>query len=174
MKTFSIVAMLLITCTATAQIPDIKPGDTCQKLRGAYGNESSQEGPAHTWKQGALTIQVLVRPGGPCVAGSVNFIVEPAHTFTTRDGTVLGKDTIAAAALKLKGRIDNTSYIFMRGAGKAYGQIVVPPIASFPFKSTYSWQLAPARIDKLNTTPTLADFTSEPVNFYTLDPPDPQ
>jgi len=174
MRVPAIAAMLLISCAAAAQLPDIKPGYTCEKLRASLGNESSQEGPAHVWKQGTLTIQVLVRPGGPCVAGSVNFIVDPGHTFITRDGIVLGRDTIAAAALKLKGRIDNTSYVFMRGGGKAYGQIVVRPTAAFPYKSTYSWQLNPARTDKLSTTPTLADFTSETVNYFTLDPPDPQ
>ena len=174
MKSLTIAALLLIPCAAAAQLPDIKPGDTCQKLRAAYGNESSQDGPAHVWKQGALTIQVLVRPGGPCVAGSVNFILDPGHTLTTRDGIILGKDTITAAALKLKGRIDNTSYVYIRWGGKAYGQIVVPPVSSFPFKATYSWQLTPARTAKLKAPPTLADFTSEAVNYYTTDTPDPQ
>jgi hypothetical protein len=172
---FLVAGTAAIAGTAAAQnIPDIKPGDTCQKLRATYGAESSQEGPAHVWKQGTLTIQVLVRPGGPCVAGSVNFMVAPGRTVTTRDGIVLGKDTIAAAGLKLKGRIDNTSYVFDLGGGKSFGQIVVPPIASFPFKSTYSWQLNPARTGKLSAPPTLADFTSESATFYTLDPPDPQ
>jgi hypothetical protein len=174
MKPLSVLAICLITCAAAAQLPDIKPGDTCEKLRASYGKEASQEGPAHVWTQGPLTIQVLVRPGGRCVAGSVNFIVEPGHTITTHDGIVLGKETIAAAALKLKGRIDNTSYVFIRGGGKAYGQIVVQPVPAFPFKSTYSWQLNQAAADRLKTTPTIADFTSESVNYYTLDPPDPQ
>ncbi len=173
MRVPAIAALLLIAGSAVAQLPNIKPGDSCEKLRASYGNEASQEGPAHVWKQGTLTIQVLVRPGGPCVAGSVNFIVEPGSVFTTHDGIVLGRDTMAAAAQKLHGRINGDSYIFLRGAGKAYGQIVVPPSPAFPFKSTYSWQLNPARTEKLTTTPTLADFTSEPVNFYTLDPPDP-
>jgi len=174
MKPLSVLAMCVIPCAAAAQLPNIRPGDTCEKLRASYGKEASQEGPAHVWKQGPLTIQVLVRPGGPCVAGSVNFIVEPGGTVTTHDGIVLGRDTIAAAALKLKGRIDNTSYVFIRGEGKAYGQIVVQPASAFPFKSTYSWQLNQAAAGRLKTTPTLADFTSEQVNFYTLDPPDPQ
>jgi hypothetical protein len=173
-KPLSVVALCLIPNAAAAQLPNIKPGDTCEKLRATFGKEASQEGPAHVWKQGPLTIQVLVRPGGPCVAGAVNFIVEPGRTVATHDGIVLGKDTIAAAALKLKGRIDNTSYVFIRGGGKAYGQIVVQPVPAFPFKSTYSWQLNQALADRLQATPTLADFTSEQVNYYTLDPPDPQ
>jgi hypothetical protein len=174
MKRICALALLVVSISAKAQLPNIKPGDRCEKLRGTYGKEVSLEGPAHVWKQGALTIQVLVRPGGPCVAGAVNFIVEPGSVFKTRDGILLGKDTMSEAAAKLRGRINDTNYIFIRGEGKAYGQIEVPPSAAYPYKQTYSWQLRQSAAGKLTTTPVRADFTSEIVNFYTVDPPDPQ
>jgi len=172
-KLLAILVLLLTSGAATAQLPAIKPGDSCEKLRVTYGNEVSQQGPAHEWKQGALTIQVLVRPGGPCVAGAVNFIIEQGGVFRTRDGVLLGKDTMSEAAAKLRGRIDDTSYMFIRGGGKAYGQIVVPPSTAFPYKQTYSWELSSSATARLKTTPVRADFTSETVNFYTVDPPDP-
>ena len=174
MKVLSFFALFTIAGTAMAQLPDFKPGDSCETLRSAYGNEASQQGPAHEWKQGTLTVQVLVRPSGPCVAGAVNFIVEAGSVFRTRDGVMLGKDTMAEATAKLKGRIHDTDYMFIRGGGKAYGQIIVPPSATFPYKQTYSWVLDSAAAARLTTTPVRADFTSETVNFYTVDPPDPQ
>ena len=170
MKTLAIAAVFLVACTAAAQsVPDMKPGDTCEKLRAAYGNESSQEGPAHIWQQDAVTIRVLVKPGGPCVAGWVEYSIQPGHTFRTRDGILLGKDTITEARVKLKGRIDANSFMSLRGEGKAYGQLVVAPIAGYPFKGTYSWLLNPAVADKLSAPPKLTDFTNEPVVVYSID-----
>ena len=174
MNRIVIAALLLVTSAASAQLPNIHPGDSCEKLRTTYGKESSQQGPAHTWKQGALTIQILVRPNGPCVAGAVNFIVDSGSVFRTREGILLGKDTMAQTAARLKDRINDTNYIFIRGEGRAYGQIEVPPSAAFPYKQTYSWQLNPAATAKLTKLPTKADFTTESVNYYTIDPPDPQ
>jgi hypothetical protein len=173
MKTLAIAAVFLIACTAAAQrVPDMKPGDTCEKLRATYGNEASQDGPAHVWQQDGLTIRVLVKPGGPCVAGLVEYSIQPGHTFRTHDGIILGKDTIAEARLKLKGRIDANSYVSLRGEGKAYGQLEVAAIAGYPFKGTYSWQLNPAVADKLSTPPKLTDFTNEPVIVYSIDSAD--
>lgn len=162
-----------VASVASAQLPNIKPGDSCEKLRATYGNETSQQGPAHVWKQGALTIQVLVRPGGPCVAGAINFTVQAGSVFRTREGILLGKDTMAEAAAKLGNRIDDYNYIFIRGNGKAYGEFEVPPSAAYPYKQTYSWELNRAATAKLTKLPTKADFTSEPVMFYSVDPPDP-
>ena len=170
MKTSAIAAVLLIACTASAQrVPDMKPGDTCEKLRATYGKESSQEGPAHVWQQDAVTIRVLVKPGGPCVAGLVEYSIQPGHTFRTHDGIILGRDTIAEARLKLKGRIDANSYMSLRGEGKAYGQLEVAPTAGYPFKGTYSWLLNPAVADKLSAPPRLTDFTDEPAIVYSID-----
>jgi hypothetical protein len=175
MKATVIAAAFLIACAAAAQnIPDIRPGESCEKLRARYGTESSAQGPAHTWKQGALTVTVLVKPNGPCVAGAVQYSVDAGHIFITRDGILLGKDTLVAASLKLKGRINDTNYLSMRGEGKAYGQIEAPPIPSFPFKGTYSWQLKQAAAQKLNAPPQRTDFSDEPVTFYSVDTPDPQ
>jgi hypothetical protein len=175
MKTTTIALMLLIACTAAAQtIPDIRPGETCERLRARFGAESSAQGPAHTWKQGALTVTVLVKPNGPCVAGSVQYSVEPGHVFITRDGILLGKDTFVAASLKLKGRINDTNYVSIRGEGKAYGQLEAPPTPTFPFKGTYSWQLNPAAAQKLSAPPERTDFSDEPVTFYSVNTPDPQ
>jgi hypothetical protein len=173
MKRLGVLLLLVSCCAVKAQLPDIKPGDRCEKLRASYGKETSLEGAAHVWKQGALTIQVLVRPGGPCVAGAVNFLVAPGGVFRTRDGVLLGRDTMADAAAKLKGHINDTNYIYIRGGGKAYGQIEVPPSAAFPYKQTYSWELNPAATARLTSTPIRPDFTSESVYFYTIDPPDP-
>ena len=117
---------------------------------------------------------MLVKPSGPCVAGSVEYSIQPGHTFRTRDGIILGKDTIAEASKKLRGRIDANSYMSLRGEGKAYGQLVVPPAAAYPFKSTYSWLLNPAVAAKLSAPPKLTDFTNEPVIVYSIDSPDPQ
>jgi hypothetical protein len=152
----------------------MKPGDTCDKLRATYGKESSHEGPAHTWEQDIVKIVVLVIPNGPCVAGTVNYYIQPGHTFRTRDGIILGRDTIAEAGTKLKGRIGIDSYMSIRWAGKAYGQLVTQPISAFPFKSTYSWQLNQAATQKLKDPPKLTDFTNEPAILYTIDHPDPQ
>lgn len=175
MKESAIATVLLVACTAAAQkIPDFRPGDTCEKLRAAYGKESSQSGPAHIWKQDGLEIQVLVKPGGPCVAGLVEYVIEPGHTLQTRDGILLGRDTLTAATLKLGGRINDLSYMSLRGGGKAYGQLVVPPGAGFPFKGTYSWQLRPAVAGKLTAPPKRTDFANEPVSVYDVDTPDPQ
>lgn len=175
MKIPAAIVTVLIACTAAAQaVPNIKPGDTCEKLRAAYGQESSLDGPAHTWKQGAVTIRVLVKPDGPCVAGTVEFSVEPGHTARTPDGIILGKDTIAEAREKLKGRIDSTSYMSIRWAGKAYGQLVVPPAPANPFTGTYSWLLRPAIADQLTAPPKITDFTSEAVIAYSIDSLDSQ
>ena len=77
----------------------------------------------------------------------------PGHTLRTRDGIILGKDTIAEARLKLKGRIDPDSYMSVRGEGKAYGQIsVIKPIPAYPFTGTYSWLLNPAVADRQKPT----------------------
>ncbi len=169
------IAALLIACTAAAQnLPDIRPGDSCEKLRARFGTESSLQGPAHTWKQGVLTITVLVRPNGPCVAGDVQYSVDPGHVFITRDGILLGKDTLVAATAKLKGRINDTNYMSLRGEGKAYGQLEAPPTTAFPFKGTYSWQLNQAAAQKLDAPPKRTDFSDEPVTFYSVGPPDPQ
>jgi hypothetical protein len=174
MKAPAIAATLFIACAAAAQnIPDIRPSDTCENLRAHYGKESSAQGPAHTWKQGALTITILIKPNGPCVAGAVQYFVEPGHVFITRDGILLGKDTLVAASSKLKDRINDTNYISIRGEGKAYGQIEAPPAPAFPFKGTYSWQLNQAAAQKLTAPPRRTDFTDEPVTFYSVDPPDP-
>jgi hypothetical protein len=166
-------ALLAGSCTAMAQLPDIRPGDTCEKLRASYGKENSIEGPAHNWKQGAVTIQVLVRPAGPCVTGAVNYLLAQGSVFRTHEGILLGKDTMAEAAAKLGGRIHDTWYIFWRGEGKAYGQIEVPPTKAYPFKQTYSWQLNRAAAARLTDLPTKASFTTESANYYTIDPPDP-
>jgi len=175
MKVLAIAAVLLVSRTLAAQaLPDIRPGETCEKLRATYGTESSVEGPAHVWKQGAVKITVLVKPNGPCIAGAAQYSVEPGRTLATRDGVILGSDTTASAALKLKGRINNTSYYFLRGEGKAYAMLEVPPSATFPFKGTYGWLLNQATTEKLKAPPTFADFTSEPVTFYSVDTPDPQ
>jgi hypothetical protein len=170
MKIPAITAICLFACTASAQrVPDMKPGDTCEKLRATYGNESSQEGPAHIWQLDAVTIRVLVKPDGPCVAGWVEYSIQPGHTFRTRDGIILGQDTIAVASQKLKGRIDANSYMSLRGEGKAYGQLVVQPIPAYPFTGTYSWELSPAVADKLSAPPKRTDFTNEPVIVYSID-----
>ena len=170
MKTSAIAAVFLIACTASAQrVPDMKPGDTCEKLRATYGKESSQEGPAHVWQQDAVTIRVLVKPGGPCVAGLVEYSIQPGHTFRTHDGIILGRDTIAEARLKLKDRIDANSYMSLRGEGKAYGQLEVAAIAGYPFKGTYRWLLNPSVADKLSAPPKLTDFTNEPAIVYSID-----
>ena len=169
MKTPAIAAIFLLACTAAAQnVPDMKPGDTCEKLRAAYGNEASQNGPAHVWQHDGVTIRVLVKPGGPCVAGWVEYSIQPGHTFRTRDGIILGKDTIAEARMKLKGHIDANSYMSLRGEGKAYGQLVVAPSAACPFTVTYSWLLSPAVADRLSAPPKLTDFTNEPAMVYSI------
>lgn len=172
-KMIAIVALLLVCGAATAQLPDIRPGDSCEKLRATYGKETSLDGPAHTWKQGVLTIEVLVKPGGPCVTGAVNYIVQPGNVFQTREGILLGKDTMAEAAAKLGGRIHDTWYIFWRGEGKAYGQIEVPPTRAYPYKQTYSWQLNPRATAKLTDMPTKTNFSTETATYYSIDPPDP-
>ena len=170
MKTPAIAAMFLIACTAAAQkIPDIKPGDTCEKLHASYGKESSLDGPAHIWKTDTVEVRVLVRPNGPCVAGLVEYSVQPGHTYTTRDGIILGKDTITEASIKLKGRIDSNSYMSIRGEGKAYGQLVVPPAPGNQFTGTYSWLLRQAVAGKLNAPPKITDFTGEPAVTYSID-----
>lgn len=170
MKIAALAATFLVACTAAAQrVPEMKPGDTCDKLRVLYGKESSEEGPAHIWVEDAVTIRVLVKPGGPCVAGLVEYSIQPGHTFTTRDGIVLGQDTIAAARRKLLGRIDADSYMSVRGEGKAYGQLVVPPRPGYPFTGTYSWQLSTQIADKLSAPPKLTDFTNEPAIVYSID-----
>jgi hypothetical protein len=175
MKTLATAAAFLIACTAAAQnVPDMKPGDSCDKLRANYGNEASQDGPAHVWQQEGVTIRVLVRPGGPCVAGWVEYSIQPGHTFRTHDGIILGRDTLAEARVKLKGRIDANSYMSLRGEGKAYGQLVVAPTAGYPFKGTYSWLLNPTAADKLSAPPKLTDFTNEPVIVYSMDSADSQ
>jgi hypothetical protein len=170
MKATAIAAILLFAGTAAAQtVPDMKPGDTCEKLRASYGKESSQEGPAHTWTRDTVTIRVLVKPNGPCVAGLVEYSIQPGRTFRTRDGIILGEDTIAEAREKLKGRIDANSYMALRGEGKAYGQLVVAPSAAYPFTGTYSWLLRPAAAEKLTGPPKLTDFTNESVIVYSID-----
>lgn len=175
MKPPAFAILFLLAWTVAAQsVPDIKPGDTCDRLRAAYGQESSQKGPAHIWKQGGITIMVLVKPGGPCVAGLVEYSVEPGTTYRTRDGIVLGKDTIAEASQKLQGRIDSTSYMSIRGAGKTYGQLVVPPASANPFTGTYSWLLRQAAADKLTAPPKITDFASESVIVYSIDSRDSQ
>ncbi len=152
----------------------MKPGDTCEKLRAAYGKESSQAGPAHIWQQDAVTIRVLVKPGGPCVAGFVEYSIQPGHIFRTRDGIILGKDTVAEASQKLRGRIDANSYMSLRGEGKAYGQLVVAPVGDYPFKGTYSWQLNPGVAEKLSAPPKITDFTNDAVIAYSIDSLDSQ
>jgi hypothetical protein len=175
MRLSAIGAPFLLACTLSAQTtPNFKPGDTCQALRAAYGKESQLDGALHVWSDATMNLRVFVKPGGPCVAASVNYQIQPGHTFRTRDGIVLGKDTTADARLKLNGRIDNTSFYFLRGEGKAYAQLVVPPTPAFPFKSTYGWQLNSAAESRLKAPPVLSDFTSEPVTFYWIDTPDPQ
>jgi hypothetical protein len=174
MKIPVVAALFLFACTAGAQgIPNIKPGDTCERLRAGYGNESSVEGPAHIWNRDVLQITVLVKPNGPCVAGSVRYSLPSGHIVTTRDGIILGKDTTATASLKLKGRINSTSFYFLRGEGKAYAMLEVPPTPAFPFKSTYGWQLNPTLTNKLSAPPQLTDFTNESVTFYSIDNPNP-
>lgn len=74
----------------------------------------------------------------------------------------------------MKGRINDTNYMSLRGEGKAYGQIEVPPTTAFPFKGTYSWLLRQAAAQKLDAPPKRTDFSDEPVIFYSIDPPDPQ
>ena len=120
MKSPAFAALFLLAATAAAQsLPNMKPGDTCDKLRAIYGQESSLDGPAHIWKQEIVEARVLVKPDGPCVAGSVFYYLQPNHTLRTRDGIVLGADTTASAVLKLKGRINSTSFYFIHGEGKA-------------------------------------------------------
>jgi len=114
-------------------------------------------------------MRVLVKPNGPCVAGWVEYSIQPGHTFRTPDGIVLGKDTIAEASQKLRGRIDANSYMSLRGEGKAYGQLVVPPTAAFSFTATYSWLLNQAAAARLTAPPRLTDFTNEPVVTYSID-----
>lgn len=164
------VLLLIVEGTVAAQaVPDMKPGDTCDKLRAAYGNELSQDGPAHIWRQNGVTIRVLVRPDGPCVAGDVEYSVDAGHTYTTRDGIILGKDTISEAKRKLQGRIDDTSYMSILWAGKAYGQFVVPPSRSVPFTGTYSWQLRKSVAGALTGPPKFTDFMNEPAIAYSID-----
>ena len=171
----AVAAPFLFACTLAAQtLPAIKPGDTCEALRATYGQESQTDGPAHIWKLQSASVHVLVKPGGPCVAGSVQFSADPGHTFRTRDGIALGRDTVAEASVKLKGHINPTSFYFLRGEGKAYAMLVVPPTPAFPYKSTYGWELNPAAASRLQAPPKLTDFTSEPVTFYSLDAPDPR
>jgi hypothetical protein len=175
MKAPAIAAAFLVACTAAAQvIPDIRPGDTCEKLRSRYGKESSVQGSTHIWQQDAVQVRVLVKPNGPCIVGLVEFSIEPGRTAPTRDGIILGKDTLVQASLKLKGRINDDSYLSLLGEGKAYGQIETLPTAAFPFKGTYSWQLNQAAAQKLSAPPKRTDFTNEPVTFYSVDAPDPQ
>ncbi len=174
MKALAIAAIFLFSCAVSAQtVPDIRPGQTCDKLRAAYGKESSVNGPAHIWKEDIVEIHVLVKPNGPCIAGSVQYYLRPGHTFRTRDGIVLGKDTIAEASLKLRGRINDTNFLSILGGGQAYGQLEVPPTTAFPFKGTYNWQLNATRISKLKGPPHRTDFTDEPVIAYFVDNPDP-
>ena len=175
MKTAAIAAIFCLAYPLAAQtIPDIKPGDTCEKIRAGYGQESSLEGPAHIWKREAVSVRVLVKSNGPCVAGLVEFDVQPGHTCTTGDGIILGKDTIADAIQKLKGRIDSNSYMSVRGEGKAYGQLVVSPTPANKFTGTYSWLLRQSIADKLSAPPRLSDFTTEPVAVYSIDSADSQ
>jgi hypothetical protein len=173
-RALAVAALLMSTAAAAQSIPDMKPGDTCAKLRAIYGQESSLNGPAHIWKQEIVETRVLVKPNGPCVAGSVFYYIQPSHTLRTRDGIVLGEDTTASAVLKLKGRINSTSFYFIHGEGKAYAKLEIPPSPTFPFKTTYGWQLNSTITEKLKAPPTLTDFTTEPVTFYSIDLPDPR
>ncbi|HEX6510547.1 MAG TPA: hypothetical protein VF221_23205 [Chloroflexota bacterium] len=173
MRLLSVIALCLCAGTGAAQsVPDIKPGDTCEKLRGAYGKETAQQGPAHIWKQNGVTIRVLVKPNGPCLAGLVEYSVESGHTYTTRDGVTLGRDTLAEAQRKLQGRIDANSYMSLRGEGKAYGQLVVSSAPANPFKGTYSWQLRKSVADTPTNPPRITDFTTEPVIVYSIEAPE--
>jgi len=166
------IAALLFACPLVAQtVPDIKPGDSCEALRVTYGKESSQEGPFLNWQRDAVKIRVFVKPNGPCVTASVSYFVEPGHTFTTRDGIVLGRDTLAEASLKLKGRVDSNNIVFIRGEGKAYANLEAPPTPTFPFNGIYLWQLNQAIADKLTAPPKLNDFTREPALYYSINSP---
>jgi hypothetical protein len=174
MKALSIAAIFLFSCAVSAQtVPDIRPGQTCDKLRAIYGNESSINGPAHIWKREIFEIWVMVRPNGPCVADAAEYYIQPGHTFRTRDGIILGKDTLAEAVLKLKGRTNDANFLSILGEGKAYGQLEVPPTPAFPFKTTYNWQLNPALTSKLTHAPKRTDFTDEPAFAYFIANPDP-
>jgi hypothetical protein len=149
------------------QFPRIIPGDTCQKARSLLGKETDGDQFSLNWNRNDMKVSVF--PDSHCIIRSVTYFIESGRTFTTPDGVVLGKDTIAEVETKLKGRITESSPFVSEGEGHVSAELELPPTSSFPFKTIYFWGLDDVLTNRLHHDPQMSDFTNEKVESYSLD-----
>ena len=146
---------------------NILPGVSCENVRALLGKESEGDRYSLNWK--LKDIEISVFPDSHCIVRSVMYFVKPGHRFATPDGVILGKDTIADAKAKLKDRISESSPFISEGEGHIQEEVELRPTSTFPFKSIYSWSLDWEKTEKLHREPLTTDFTTEPVEAYTVD-----
>jgi hypothetical protein len=150
-----------------SELPNILPGDSCDKVRALYGKETEAEKYAKTWKRD--NIQVWMQVDKRCIATTVMYFIQRGHTASTLDGVILGRDTVADATQKLLPRLSGNTASIWQGEGQVHAALELPPSLDLPFKSSYDWALPENIIGRLKREPALSDFTSEAVYSYSIE-----
>jgi hypothetical protein len=148
-------------------IPLIAPGDTCDKIRTAYGNERSLHWATPTsgtisWELDDL--HIFAEVAKPCTISSIIFTVNPGRTATTPDGVILGGDTMQSATQKLPPALKQTSW---GGDGQKHVELEIPQPVGSSSSTSYGWVLKDATATKIGRREAmLSDFTDEKVKSY--------
>lgn len=142
-------------------IPRLLPGDSCSKAIALMGKPQERNEFLMSWDLKGLSVSAGISV--ECVVRGVFFVVDDGALFRTRDGIVLGRDTVGAVERRLakSGAAISTE----APEGNWVALITVPARVGFPHQTVYSskWKFL-----ELEKEPSLESLRREPVGIYEL------
>jgi septal ring-binding cell division protein DamX len=148
------------------QIPNLVPGDTCEKASEVYGDSSEKDEHDRTWRK--RDFEVFVGLDSRCVITSEEVAIVTGHTALTPDGVMLGKSTLADVERILLSHGQETSESVDAPEGDWEAVVERRPTQDASYTTVYRATLNPKAVNHLKRDPVFADFRDVPVSGYGL------
>jgi hypothetical protein len=149
-----------------SQIPQLAPGDTCEKAEKALGKPMEKDTFSRTWETQDFVITATT--DSACHLTGVSIAVTTGHKALTVDGIILGATTLADAEKILRKPPVEPSESVEAAEGHWSATLQLGPAPGMPFTAAYSAYIACDKADAMNHDPLISDFKDLPITQYNL------
>ena len=153
------------------QIPNLIPGDTCDKAGEALGKPTEEDQYFRSWKKPDFLLTATA--DSACHLTSIEISVPTGHKALTVDGITLGASTLADSERILGNGLTEGSESVEAPEGNWVGILQLDPSPGKPYKVSYRAPLALGKAEALGHDPVFSDFRSLPVTEYSVEMVDP-
>lgn len=153
--------------TNVSQIPQVVPGDTCEKAEKVLGKPMEEDKFSRTWETQDFVITAVT--DSACHLTDIGISVITGHKALTVDGIILGTTTLAAAEKILGKHLAEPSESVEEAEGNWSATLHLGTVPAMPFKAAYGAYIASDDADAMNHYPTISDFRGLPITDYSLE-----